>query len=126
MQGLREDDIIATDFLDRAQPADMGDASKFRADKERLDGMLTHLTYRRHDYIKADRHSWPIASMTTTILGEVSSFLRVLPADRQEWFPSIPILAECIHRADSKLYLEEGEEPVSSSRTPKGPGAVIL
>lgn len=92
-QTPKEDDIIATDFLDK-QVRDIGDRTKLSQDKQRLNGMLTHLTYRRNEYIAEGAHTWKVGGMRAAMLEEMGRFMLLLPAERTEWFPGISLVPQ--------------------------------
>jgi len=92
LQRVAEDDIIASDFLKETSARDIADASKFKLDKERLDGMLSHLTYRRVDYIAAGNNFWSVSDMLRTMLLELQAFIGTLPPAMASWFPALSVL----------------------------------
>src|SRR4051794_22806260 len=54
LQGVRPraDDVVGSDYLGNAESANVADAQKLADDKDRLDQMLAHLSYkRRKEYI---------------------------------------------------------------------------
>ena len=51
LQFLGDDDVIASDFLGERMPRDIGDSVHLSADKQRINRMLSHISYRREEYI---------------------------------------------------------------------------
>jgi hypothetical protein len=94
VQTLAEDDIIASDFLNEVNARDLGNPAKLGLDKQRLDGMLSHLTYRRVGYITAGTHGWDVDNMLVMMLGEIEGFLGLLPAAMVSWFPPLATLTQ--------------------------------
>lgn len=92
LQRVAEDDIIASDFLKEPAARDIADASKFKLDKERLDGMLSHLTYRRVGYIAASNNLWSVSDMVRAMLLELQAFIGALPSAMASWFPTLTVL----------------------------------
>jgi hypothetical protein len=60
--------------------------SKFRENRERVNVLLAHLTFRRLKYNSRSWHDKKMASMIETLLQE---FLRELPRERRAWFRSV-------------------------------------
>jgi hypothetical protein len=95
LQTLSNTDIIASDFMGDPNAKDLADAGKLGVDKQRLDGMLSHLTYRRAGYIAAGNQSWYVAAMLATMLLELEAFVsNSLPPVMRSWFPSALTLAQ--------------------------------
>lgn len=95
LQTVSSDDILASDYLNRTDPEDIGDPQRFHAaEKARLDKMLAHLSYTRAKYISSDDHFWPGALMTKSIIEEFIKFVPLLPDARKGWFPSLATLAQ--------------------------------
>jgi hypothetical protein len=94
LQRVADDDIIASDFLKEATARDLADATKLALDKERLDGMLSHLTYRRIGYIAGGNHMWRVYEMCRTMLFELQSFIGMLPPPMVPWFPNVSFLIQ--------------------------------
>ncbi len=84
---VADDDIFASDFLKESTARDLADGSKLALHKDRLDGMVSHLTYRRIRYIAAGNHLWNVADMLTTMLLELQVFFGNLPPAMVSWFP---------------------------------------
>jgi len=91
----KPDDVVASDFLGRPQPEQVGDASKIGADKVRLDQMLAHLSYNRHKEYKAkgDIH-WHVGKMAVAMLQQIDVFLGKIPDHMKPWFPERTMLAK--------------------------------
>ena len=95
IQTLTNDDIIASDFLGASIAKDLSDCNKLGVDKRRLDGMLSHLTYRRGTYITGGDQSWNVAGMLVTLFFELENFIAgSLPQAMKPWFPPVAFFAE--------------------------------
>ena len=111
LQNISNDDILASDYLDKVDPQDVGIPRRFHAtEKARLDKMLAHISYARRTYIAAGDHFWPGALMTKTIIEELTKFVELLPPGRQGWFPSAATLGS--YKAQAVGFVAE-ERPES-------------
>jgi len=52
LQSLYNDDVIASDFVDKVTPEDYGAPTELGIDKDRMDKMLAHISYGRATYEK--------------------------------------------------------------------------
>jgi hypothetical protein len=86
---LREDDVLASDFLGLYDGSDVGDRNTLHADKKRLDKMLAHISYSRADYIHAGDHRWNSSTMLVLMQRELQKFVARLPTPQRTWFPSV-------------------------------------
>jgi hypothetical protein len=101
IQAHSDDDIVASDFLGIGEASDVADATKLKADKTKIDGMLAHLTYRRAEYIRRGVGGWDVAGMTVTLLEQLERFLEQLPDNLKAWFPSAHDISESRQRAEN-------------------------
>jgi hypothetical protein len=92
LQGSRDDDVLASDFLGKYDGSDVGDRDVLKVDKERLDKMLAHISYTRPDYIEAGEHGWDGSRMSILLLSELQKFLGLLTHEKRAWFPSADAL----------------------------------
>ncbi|HWQ55957.1 MAG TPA: hypothetical protein VN442_19885 [Bryobacteraceae bacterium] len=114
----RENDAIASDFLGSETELDFGDTASFKADKERLDQMLAHVSYNRDVYIERGDFNWRVADLTAAILDGFDQFLATpIPPTMQGWFPS---------RQEIERYRAEGSQRFAGlfpiHGLPTGPG----
>ena len=94
LQVLGDDDVIASDFLGEQMPEDIGDSARLSVDKQRLDRMLSHVSYSREKYITSGDYEWRVADLTVIALDELEKFLAQLPAEKVPWFPSRETIRE--------------------------------
>jgi hypothetical protein len=91
----KRDDVVASDFLRLPTPDDAADPEKIRADKERLDQMLAHVSYNRYDEYKAKGNTdWYVGKMAAAILQELDVFLGRIPEYMRPWFPGRAMIAK--------------------------------
>jgi hypothetical protein len=93
--GPKPDDVLASDFLGKPTQNDVGDATKIVEDKQRIDQMLSHLSYSRQKEFRAKSNIyWNVPKMAVAMLKEVDSFLAALPTYMKFWFPDQDTLAK--------------------------------
>jgi hypothetical protein len=96
------DDILASDYLKKVQPENVGDIRKLAGYKERIDKMLTQLSSTRDRFIEARNYAWPIAQMLLAALDELEVFFAMLSPEMRAWFPTVDQIA--LHRAQASVY----------------------
>jgi hypothetical protein len=93
--GPYPDDVLASDFLGKPTSSDVGDATKIAEDKQRIDQMLSHLSYnRRKEFVAKSNIYWNVPKMAAAMLKEVEGFLKELPTHMRFWFPDQDTLAK--------------------------------
>jgi hypothetical protein len=96
----KRDDVIASDFLKKAEATDCAALSGFTDDdQERLNKMLAHISDRRPAYISDGDDGWHVAPMLTMMLKELDVFFEKCPRDQREWFPSAEWMRNAIATA---------------------------
>lgn len=91
----RPDTVVASDFLRKSTPHDIGHPNKIRDDKERLDQMLAHISYNRHKkYITKGKMDWYVGRMAVAMIQQVEVFLDVLPDYMKPWFSERTMLSQ--------------------------------
>lgn len=94
LQRVSVDDILASDFLKRIDPIDIGDCHSLEGNnKVRLDRMLAHLSYRRGEFISSGQRGWHVQAMLADMLHEFNKFVKLLPLSLAVWFPPSEWLA---------------------------------
>jgi hypothetical protein len=86
-QRLEDTDIIGSDFTKQPDAQDLGDWDKLRVDKDRIDEMLSHLTYLRDEHISKGNYRWEVEEMLVSMKGELKVFFDALPNSARAWFP---------------------------------------
>ena len=86
LQPIKEDDIIASDFFGATEAADVVPSAPFEEEKQRIDKMLAHISYRRDRYILDGQDDWTVHDLASLMLAQIDIFLSSLPATRAEWF----------------------------------------
>ena len=82
---LKTDDVIAGDFVSGWTQPPASDYSYIRAQKDRLDKALAHLTTTRVRY-DSEGKKWDVATIRREIEPIIERFLAELPDDRRPWF----------------------------------------
>jgi hypothetical protein len=104
--GTHEDDICASEFLDKSEATYVADRKTLERDKPRLDKMLAHLSYARETFIETRNAEWPVARMSIDMLEQLEVFLGLLSPEERSWFPSAIEISERKSRASG--FLEDG------------------
>ena len=112
--GPHPDDILASDFLQKAAWVDVGDKTRLEIDKRRLDQMLQHLSYKRHNEFKSQGNTnWHVTRMLVLMLHELDKFLTAIPDHIRPWFPDQADLAK--ERALMEVQVPSGLPLTTSS-----------
>jgi hypothetical protein len=102
LQPCTADDVLASDFLEN-DGSNVGEPVKLEIDRERLNKMLAHVSYRRSDYIEKDQHGWDSSVMLVLILRELQKFFARLSGEQRGWFPSVDSLNKLQEWAQSEI-----------------------
>lgn len=86
LQSIREDDVIASDYLDKTEAEDIGAPSDLGIDQKRIDQLLAHISYARAAYARSGDMKWCPQVMATRIETAMKEFLQRLPPERRRWF----------------------------------------
>jgi len=86
IQSTRADDVIASDFTGAPNPEAFGDRRSLERDKERINKLLTHISYARAAYESSGDKKWPHQEMEARIDRAMEEFLARLGAERRGWF----------------------------------------
>lgn len=94
------DDVVASDYLDKVLPENIGDATELGLDKARIDRLLAHISYHRPQYEAASEKSWYPEAMVQRIEKGMGEFFRLLPSERRSWFAE-PVIVSPWRRLDA-------------------------
>lgn len=87
LQPIKDDDVIASDFVDCARAEDIGNTDVLKADLQKINKLLAHLSYSRVEYKEAGDKSWDPDRMVAGIQSSFQVFIDRLPPQRRAWFP---------------------------------------
>jgi hypothetical protein len=108
---VANDDVLASDYLGKSRPQNIGTVRAFHADKDGLDQMLAHLSYNRDSFIRAGKAKWRVARMTAELIHELELFLSSLAPKAAAMFP----IRKLSLAADREFFssVAQLEEPTS-------------
>jgi hypothetical protein len=107
-----EDDIFASDFLDKSEATYVADRKTLERDKKRLNKMLAHLSYDREPFIESGKDAWPVARMSIDMLEQLEVFLGLLSPEMRSWFPSNEQISD---RKSEASYSLEADGPTPAA-----------
>lgn len=86
LQKTSGDDVIASDFMDKSMPEDVGDPGVLGVDKDRIDKLLAHISYKRACYAASGEKGWMTVEMVRRIREGMKQLSCRLSPEQRTWF----------------------------------------